>query len=840
MRFKRDLQIVGTVHTAMAVGTAVVLVTLMGGSLAWGADNVAPVAEAGLTRYVAKDTVRLDGSASYDPDHSGPLGYAWRQVSGPACTITDANTASPLISGPSRTDGRGLTVTTSFIQTQAAQECQFELVVSDGELTSEPDRVSVIIVPEFGSSTLLLQNPPFDPNKPTVVYFSGGDCVTGGANSESWGAAWLKKANAINFPGGYAPDTTVYEAYRTYYNVGDMLIVFLSKVAPEYAQPIQTSGWSTGGQPALDAGIRLNRDYKDPRYMVTHVTELDAPCRWVSQSVAIYDSANVLFRTSLTGPEQCWIDHYWGDAFAMPASGPRDVLGVYMAGFDHAGVPAWYKASLTNTAANRFNHGAVAGAYWSVVGPGKNLHLAATPGVQTYQLRWTPAGAMEFYDEAGHPGRLPEPVSLGAWVSRSQVSGDIEGVVLTCDESENAVGYELLVGSDPHRVKDFKVLSDTPLPPKAVIPLPPGETWWTIRARDAFGSTIHADPIRLDVTNLPAVRAENSRTGSRYVLLRHAIAAAEAGDVIVLDPGIYEENLEFYGKDVTVRSKDSNNPQQVAATIVKQPSDDPAVTFWHHSTGCAIEGLTIQAKTMAIACEDTMPLIRNCVVTCPDGIAVAFWWSFEPTLSGCTIVGQVREGSDPDLVAYWNLDETVGATADDRVGTNDAKAAGGPVWLPGGGKVKGAVQLDGVDDYLATGYVLNPGATTFSAVAWVKGGEPGQVILSQKGGANWLMADASKGTLASTLAAPAGRTAAKPLVSGAVITDGQWHRVGFVWNGTSRVLYVDGTEVARDTQAKIAPSADGLYIGAGKGLESGVFWRGLIDDVRVYNRAVEP
>jgi hypothetical protein len=38
----------------------------------------------------------------------------------------------------------------------------------------------------------------------------------------------------------------------------------------------------------------------------------------------------------------------------------------------------------------------------------------------------------------------------------------------------------------------------------------------------------------------------------------------------------------------------------------------------------------------------------------------------------------------------------------------------------------------------------------------------------------------------------------------------------------------------------LAAPAGGLTIGAGKGLEPGSFWRGLIDDVRVYNRAFEP
>ena len=30
-----------------------------------------------------------------------------------------------------------------------------------------------------------------------------------------------------------------------------------------------------------------------------------------------------------------------------------------------------------------------------------------------------------------------------------------------------------------------------------------------------------------------------------------------------------------------------------------------------------------------------------------------------------------------------------------------------------------------------------------------------------------------------------------PFFPGVVITDGQWHRVGFVWDGITRALYVD-------------------------------------------------
>jgi len=53
---------------------------------------------------------------------------------------------------------------------------------------------------------------------------------------------------------------------------------------------------------------------------------------------------------------------------------------------------------------------------------------------------------------------------------------------------------------------------------------------------------------------------------------------------------------------------------------------------------------------------------------------------------------------------------------------------------------------------------------------------------------------------------------------------------------------VDGSEVARDTQAQtLAPlksSNGGLYISTSKTLDAGTFFSGLIDDVRIYNIAL--
>ncbi len=81
---------------------------------------------------------------------------------------------------------------------------------------------------------------------------------------------------------------------------------------------------------------------------------------------------------------------------------------------------------------------------------------------------------------------------------------------------------------------------------------------------------------------------------------------------------------------------------------------------------------------------------------------------------------------------------------------------------------------------------------------------------------------------------------AAALLSQTVIADGDWHRVGFVWDGSDRILYVDDVEVARDTQTDLGSSEGSLYIGAGQALDPASFFSGLIDDIRIYNRAVCP
>ncbi|MCP4607255.1 MAG: hypothetical protein GY845_00880 [Planctomycetes bacterium] len=574
----------------------------------------APIADAGLPRYTALDPVILDGSESFDPDGYGQLTYQWRQVSGPTVDITDENTATPTISG--------------FSQTNAIQRFEFELTVSDGDLNGPMDTVQVIIVPDFPGNDLIQMNPPFEPNKPTIVAFGGGNCVTGVAMVFSDPADWYAKANFLTI-GSYGPP---------YYQYGDALITYLSNVAPNYSQPIQTMGFSTGNLPAIDVAVRLNETYADARFAVNRVSLLDAACRNFSDDIA------KLISTSVDG-ERCWIDNYY-------ATAGRFYSGTLNIRFpappaEHSTPFVWFQQSNNpgDGARSRpiYNGGVTAGYYLSVAGPGKNFQLASDP--ENYYFEWNSQNdALRFYNESQYPGRIPEAVKLVG--PADGTLADANGVVLSCEISDNAVGYQLLFGPTAH---DLNYLASyTSSPPEEIITEFPFETtYWTIRVHDEYGSTVYADPIRIKSDNVTAQAIENINIGRKYDSIQRAIDNAGVGDEIVVGPGIYQyfENIDFKGKALTLRSTDPNDPVVVAATVINGTGHGPVVTFsGAEDANSVLVGFTITGGDTGIYCSGTSPLITRCNIVGNIGAGIELHNGSNPEITHCDIVSNTDSG----------------------------------------------------------------------------------------------------------------------------------------------------------------------------------------------------
>ena len=198
-----------------------------------------------------------------------------------------------------------------------------------------------------------------------------------------------------------------------------------------------------------------------------------------------------------------------------------------------------------------------------------------------------------------------------------------------------------------------------------------------------------------------------------------------------------------------------------------------------------------------------------------------------------------------ELVAYWKLDEQEGDIANNSISDNHGILSGNPTWQPNNGLLAGAIEFDGIDDYISTNFVLDPSLGTFSVFAWIKSSVTGQVIISQADGVGtgetWLCIDMSNGNLITDLLPQKiGRYYPEPLISEFFISDGLWHYIGLVWDGSYRILYADGIEVAKDTAVRVPPKSatGGIYIGADKNINTETLFSGLIDDVRIYNVAL--
>ncbi len=195
---------------------------------------------------------------------------------------------------------------------------------------------------------------------------------------------------------------------------------------------------------------------------------------------------------------------------------------------------------------------------------------------------------------------------------------------------------------------------------------------------------------------------------------------------------------------------------------------------------------------------------------------------------------------DAPLIAHWKLDETEGNIAIDNIGGINGTLHGGPIWQPENGRIAGALEFDGTDDYVSTDFVLNPADSPFSIFVWIKTEAAGQVIVSQADGKSWLSVNPSDGTLMTDLRTT-GRSG-RSLTSQFLVTDGRWHHIAFVWDGSQRYLYSDNSEVAKDDSliTALEASTGGLFFGAGSTLGAEDFYSGLIDDIRIFSGMIKP
>jgi len=197
-------------------------------------------------------------------------------------------------------------------------------------------------------------------------------------------------------------------------------------------------------------------------------------------------------------------------------------------------------------------------------------------------------------------------------------------------------------------------------------------------------------------------------------------------------------------------------------------------------------------------------------------------------------------------VAWWKLDESSGATAASVAGTNlTGQLHGQPRWAPDQGRLQGALEFDGARNWIecADSRDVNPGER-LSVALWFKaraGGKGGDTLVAK--GSAWQLLHRTGGKPEVELALvgpqPTGKNkGTPPRAACPAPTDGQWHHLAGVYDGTKAVLYLDGVDKA--TAPVSGPIAwNNLPVTfAENAAHRGHRWSGWLDDARLYARAL--
>ena len=209
--------------------------------------------------------------------------------------------------------------------------------------------------------------------------------------------------------------------------------------------------------------------------------------------------------------------------------------------------------------------------------------------------------------------------------------------------------------------------------------------------------------------------------------------------------------------------------------------------------------------------------------------------------SGCYAglrVASIIDPPDPndDLLAYWNAEN--GAT--DVTGNgHDGTFQGNATTVPGS-PFGNAFTFDGSGDYIHIGDELDMGNSDFTLTAWLKGdplmNQWARIFDKGFASAYSLHRRASTNEIGfEMLNSGNGFGTNTPLI------DNTWHHVALVKSGTTVTIYADGeSENTNTVSAASQNNSLPLLIGFNPGEGTQGYWKGLLDELKIYGRALAP
>jgi hypothetical protein len=195
------------------------------------------------------------------------------------------------------------------------------------------------------------------------------------------------------------------------------------------------------------------------------------------------------------------------------------------------------------------------------------------------------------------------------------------------------------------------------------------------------------------------------------------------------------------------------------------------------------------------------------------------------------------------LVAWYKLDETSGVVASDSSGNGkNGSLINGPVWVSG--KIGNGLNFDGGDDHVQLPNGLMSAVNDFTICAWVKldaNNGWNRIFDFGTGTSNYMFLSPSAGGGPLRYAITTTSNGSEQIVDApSKLPTGAWQHVTVTLSGTTCKLYVNGAQVGQNTAMTLKPSGLGTTTQTwiGKSQWGDPLYDGLIDDFRIYNRAL--
>ncbi len=358
--------------------------------------------------------------------------------------------------------------------------------------------------------------------------------------------------------------------------------------------------------------------------------------------------------------------------------------------------------------------------------------------------------------------------------------------------------------------------------------------WWIAAAEDqdrslfelGSGTVAVADPDEWDDAERLPIPISADPYDTWLTTPEINIASAEAGTL----------ELKF---DSSWRPEFDDNYHQTANITASFDGGDPIEVMLWESDEASANFHPYATNETVIVKLDNPEGAKKLVLTFGLFDAGNDWWWAIDNLEIRGVVpylGPVNPGTE-GLAAYYPFENDV---LDASGNGNDGTIVGDPVFVDGPPGYGMAMEFDGIDDYVDCGNAESLDITGDITVAcWIKVAafsKTWETILAKGDHAYRMSRGPGDGdSIHFGCNGPSGGN----LNASTIVTTDTWRHVALVYDGTDKIIYIDGVEDARLASEGSIESHDEHNLFIGENSEAvNRFLTGLVDEVMIYNRAL--